>query len=487
MFSILRKYGLAQKTALLAGFLLFLIPNIFKQLKTAAQTDVICMVLFLLVIFALLLLKFNFTFKNAVLFGISLGLFIGTKFNNVIWLVALLPFISYIFYVQTRTSRLPPLKLCGFVGVIVSMVVLFGGYMYIKNYFLTGDPIFPVDLKIFGKTIFKGIVDSSSYKMLFSDDSFRLSRIFREGLGAQSFLLIFPCTFLSLLFGGYLKKRMASSREYLFLFLAPLIALILFKGFIGAYVTRYLFPYLGLGLLTAVIFVTRFAHGEKYFYTVSFVSILYAAFQMAHRYELVISLLLSAACFALLLGCKEQLSGFYENKKFIKFILVVFIVACAFLIYSNNKYNSEEYDRYVSSLSKNEKWQVDLRKGWKALNEATGEGARVAYTGRQEAYPLYGSALKNNVKYVSVNEKEITPYNNPDGRYRQARDSSAWIGNLKRGKIEYLFVAKPVFENRESPDADKFPIEDEWASAHPELFEPVFKNSLAHIYKLSLG
>jgi hypothetical protein len=253
------------------------------------------------------------------------------------------------------------------------------------------------------------------------------------------------------------------------------------------YVTRYLFPYLGLGLLTAVIFVTRFRHGEKYFYAVSFVSVIYAAFQLAHRYELVLSILLSAVCFVLLLRCKRQLLDFYENKSFGKFALAVFLVTCVSLVYFNNKYNNEEYDRYISSLSKNEKWQLDLRKGWKALNEITKEGARVAYTGRQEAYPLYGKGLKNEVTYISVNNKKITPYNNPDGHYRQIKDFSAWRENLKKHKIEYLFIAKPVLENRESPDPDKFPIEDEWASMHPEDFRLVFNNSLSRIYKILIS
>lgn len=86
VYSILRKYNLSRTTALLSGFLWVLIPNIFKQLKTGAEIDVICAVLFLLIFFSLLLLKFGFNFKNAILFGISVGLFIGTKFNNLIWL-----------------------------------------------------------------------------------------------------------------------------------------------------------------------------------------------------------------------------------------------------------------------------------------------------------------------------------------------------------------------------------------------------------------
>ncbi len=64
VYSILRKYNVKRNIALLSGFLWVLIPNIFKQLRIGSNIDVICAVLFLLVFYTLLLLKFNFTFKN---------------------------------------------------------------------------------------------------------------------------------------------------------------------------------------------------------------------------------------------------------------------------------------------------------------------------------------------------------------------------------------------------------------------------------------
>jgi len=487
-YSILKKYNINSKIALLSGFLWALIPNIFKQLKVANNLDVICSVLFLLVIFTLLLLKLDFTFKNAILFGASSGLFVGTKFNNLIYLAALLPLAIYIFYIQVKTRKLAFNMIMQFSAVIISMVILFGGYMYIKNYYYTGNPIFPVELKVFGRTIFKGLLSSHLLKIqMFSSDTRNLFRMFREGLGVQFFALILPGTFLPLFFFRYLKKKVSHFGEYFLLFITPFIALILFKVFIDVYITRYFFPYLSLGLLTAVIFVTKLPRGDKYLSVISFVSILTAVFQLAHRYELIVSIIISLACFILLVSCKKQLFTLYENKNFGKVVLISLILGFLSLVYLNSRYDKEEYGRYISSLSKKEKWQVDLRIGWKELNDITKEGSKVAYTGRQEAYPLYGRGLKNEVKYISINEKEITPYNSPDGRYREIKDFSAWRENLKKYKAEYLFVAKPVFENRESQDPDKFPIEDNWASAHPEYLQLLFSNSLAHIYKVNIN
>lgn len=484
-YSILKKYGVDHKIALLSGFLWVLIPNVFKQIKVANNLDVICAVFFLLTIFTLLLLKSSLTIKNAILFGISAGIFIGTKFNNVVYFLALLPFTLYIFYTQTKREKTPFGKILQFVIVVILMIVLFGGYMYIKNYIYTGNPTFPVEFKVFGKTIFKGLFDSELLRrQMFGNDALNFFRIFREGLGLQFFVLILPCTFLPLFFFSYLKKHVSPLGEYLLFFLTPLISLILFKIFIDVYIARYFFPYLSLGLVTAVVFLTRFPHGKKYFYVISSVSIIYAVFQLAHRFELILSIMLSLLSFIFLLRYKKLVINSYENRNLAKIILGGSLLVFLSLSYLNNKYNDEEYDRYISSLSKKEKWQVDLRKGWKALNEITGSGARVAYTGRQEAYPLYGKGFKNEVRYISINNKEITPYNNPDGHYRQIKDFSAWRDNLKKHRIEYLFIAKPVFENRESPDPDKFPIEDEWASMNPKDFRLVFDNSLSRIYKI---
>lgn len=485
VYSILRKYNLSQKISLLSGFLLVLIPNIFKQLRAAAQTDLISAVLFLLIIFTLLLFKFDFTLKNSLLIGITSGLFIGTKFNNLIWLAAIFPLAGYIFFKSIKKQRPKAGKVFLCLGAIVLTTLVFGSYMYIKNYIFTGNPIFPVELKISGKVIFKGLVDSSTYKMqLFTKDVGDLFRLFREGLGVQFFALILPCTFLPVFFYRYLKKKLSPFTEYFLLFLTPLFALILFKFFINVYIARYFFPYLALGLITAVIFLNTLRHTNKYFMAVVFVSIIAASFELAHRYELVVSILLSLLLFITLEVYKKQLLAFYSSKSFRKAALIGAIIGLLFFIYFNYRYDKEEFNRYLLRFSKKEVWQVDMGKGWKALNDLTGQGANVAYTGRQDAYPLYGANLKNDVQYISVNNKEIAPYNNPDGLYRRVQDYAAWKENLRKHKIDYLFIAKPVFNNRESADPDKFPIEDEWAAAHPDNFELVFNNSLTRIYKL---
>ena len=488
VYAILRRYDVSKRTALLSSFLWVLIPNIFKQLKTGSQIDLICAVLFLLVFYTLLLVKNKFSFSNAILFGISVGLLVGTKIINLVWLAAFLPFICYALYAGVKASKLSAGKVVIFTGAIISMVILFGCFFYIKNYILIGNPLFPIEFKVFGKVIFPGLFDNTAYKMQIAPkDSFDLIRLtFKEGLGPQFLLLILPGTFLPLVFFKYLRSKLVPLTEYLLLFATPLIMFIVYRMFIGVYVARYLFPYLSLGLVSAVIFMTRFEKGYKYITFVSFISILITLPELARGYELVSSILISLVFFAVLIVYRARLSEFYKSKLFGKVVLVLLSVAIIGLFYLNKNYDESEFDRYPFSFSKKEVWQADIGRGWRALNELTGKGSRIAYTGRMEFFPLFGSGFKNTVKYISINSKDVDLYNKPDGLFRKNRDFSAWKENLRREGIEFLFVSLPVSDNRENPELKKFTIEDDWASLHQESFKLLFSNPLVHIYKVNL-
>jgi hypothetical protein len=368
------------------------------------------------------------------------------------------------------------------------MVVLFGGFMYVKNYISIGNPLFPVDVRIFGKTIFKGLMDNATYRLRIAEgDKFELMKIiFSEGLGVQFLTLILPGTFLTVFLYKYIKSKTSPGAELLLLFITPLVMLIFYSFFINIYTMRYFFPYISLGLLTAIIFVVQLPRGDKYLVWVAFISIVASACELAHRYELILSLLLSILFFTALAFYKRKVAAFYKSQAFNRTVAGALLLVVLFFVYFNNKYSKEEFGRYPISSSKKEK-NTDIGKSWKWLNNRTKNGASIAYTGRAEFYPLFGTQLKNKVEYISINEKETTAYNKPDGLFRRKKDFSAWIENLKKKKIEYLFIALPFFINRESEDPTKFPIEDEWASGHPELFKLVFENPVARIYSVNLN
>jgi hypothetical protein len=134
---------------------------------------------------------------------------------------------------------------------------------------------------------------------------------------------------------------------------------------------------------------------------------------------------------------------------------------------------------------------ASLFPGWEVVERAASpNGVRVAYAGTNLPYYLFGTGLRNEVQYVNVNDHPDwlphdyhrartatgdlrlahTPFPHWD---RDVMDAAAWMANLRRNGIDLLFIAR---ENRHgqlatgTSELPPFPIEREWADAHPEVF-----------------
>jgi len=486
IYSILRKFSIKKETALLTGLLWVLIPNLFKQIRTASQIDVICAALFLLVFNSLLVLKEEWSFKNSVIFGISLGLFIGTKALDVFWFVSLIPLFLLFLYRNFKKVNFTNMSLS--LILMLSFFLLFGGYSYTRAFVLTNNPFYPIIINFFGKPVFPGLIDKSSYSQLVVPwNEFHLRNMFfGEGLGAQFLLFIFPGSIIPLLFFKKFADKIKDKIFYFLVFFVPFFMLLMYLFYIKAYWIRYTFPYLAIGMVAAVVFLEKFNWGKKYITIIGFLAILSSAAELAHRTELIVSFLLSFILFFLfLLLRKIKVSGL--KRIFSLRSLIVFIIISAVLLYFlNDKYNREEFMRYPISFKGKEAGDKDISLAWIWLNDNTGNGKRIAYTGRSEVYPLFGTRLKNEIFYVSLNDKPSLPHYYPDGFYRREKSLSSWKINLAKQNIDYLFIALPRPINNESLDKKEFPIEDAWAVSNPKDFRLAFSNSKVRIYKVLL-
>ncbi|MEW6009467.1 MAG: hypothetical protein AB1629_07530 [Candidatus Omnitrophota bacterium] len=485
LYSVLRKFSLEKSTAILVSLLWALIPNVFKQIRFGSQVDVMCAVFFLIVLNNLLLLYKESDYKRALIFGTSLGLFIGIKALNIFWSASLAPLFIYYLYLQInkKISKSPAVIL----SIMFLAVVIFGSFSYLRTFILTGNPFYPVRLNLFGKTILPGFIDKMSFSKLFVPwEEFSLKNMFfGEGLGLQFIAFIFPGTFIPFLV--YLMRfRKINNQDYLkrlLVFVAPLIMLCLYLFYIKAYWIRYFFPYLGMGLISAAVFLNDFEKGKKYITIFGSIAIFSSAAELAHRKELIISLILSIMLFLFLFAKRKSFSLIIKNQ-FLKLISISMIIIVGMLILLNADYNKNKFNRYPSLFKGKESGERDIAYAWKWLNENTHKGKRVAYTGRSESYPLFGSFLKNDVYYISLNSKPPIVHYYPDGLYRKERDLKRWLINLKDKKIDYLFIALPYSVSNESSNPKEFPIEDTWAKEHSNIFKLVFVNTKSRIYYL---
>jgi hypothetical protein len=135
----------------------------------------------------------------------------------------------------------------------------------------------------------------------------------------------------------------------------------------------------------------------------------------------------------------------------------------------------------------------DFHRGWLNLEGRSGPaGARVAYAGTNIPYYLFGVGLRNEVRYINIDEHrdwllhdyhraaaargQPTWPNSRPGWDRAHPDFRAWLENLEAEGIQLLVVThvNPAEGPHNVADAEGFPIERVWADSHPDLFEPLY-------------
>ncbi len=143
---------------------------------------------------------------------------------------------------------------------------------------------------------------------------------------------------------------------------------------------------------------------------------------------------------------------------------------------------------------------VGYTNGWLVLNEMSRRPLRVAYAGTNLPFYLFGRGLTNQVRYVNINEhaefcmhdyhalfasrgEPLARSATPDWDRRDA-DEHAWLDNLAAARIDVLFVG---LTNRAGGthnfyDFEGFPIERTWADSHPEIFTLLHADARTRIY-----
>jgi len=507
VYSICRKLDLTRGNAYFAACLFTLIPNYFKQLQIA-YVDVMVGALFLVCLNWLFLLQKQFSLGNVLIFSLSLGLLLGTKTLALPYAALLLiPFL----YLSLKNGR-GGVKL---LPVILLTVIALGGFSYIRNFLETGNPLYPLDLQLFGRNIFKGVMDAETYRAHFKPQDYSLTKfLFHEGLGVQTLIFIFPAVFIAL--PVFLLKRKGKQEYYTLYFLAlPVLLYLAFRYIIPLANTRYLYPLLGVGMISGFYLSALLKIPKRIIAIAALICALASMPELAKRQELVTSIISTFLLFCLaLLFLKYKKFKLKINRPLPPhqlrisrgcignwcgglFAAGIFVLAVSFLTLAHGYYLRNEYARYVKMVKYSGFWPP-AAKAWEWLNRNT-RGENIAYTGRPVPFPLYGSGFKNNVYYVSVNALEpaklhyfkeghyrwgydfLSLHRNLEerGNYRGGADYAAWSANLKKRNTNYLFV----YSLHQTKDI-LFPMEDAWAKSNTGKFKPVFSNDTIHIYKI---
>lgn len=116
--------------------------------------------------------------------------------------------------------------------------------------------------------------------------------------------------------------------------------------------------------------------------------------------------------------------------------------------------------------------------GWGWLDRNAGRGTvAVSHAPKNYfVYPAMGPFLERRAVYVHVNEAaHDDPHLYPGCDVRVAPSPEAWLANLRRQGVEWLYVARfPEFD---------FPVEDSWARQRPDLFELRLDHPANRVYR----
>jgi len=492
VYALSRKLKLKQQWSFVAACLFSLIPNYFKQLEVA-YVDVMVAALFLASLNALFSLRERVSLKGTLLFAIPLGLLIGTKTVGLPYsLLLIAPFVYIQFVNRDNTTRF-----IAHLSSALGVVMILGGYSYLRNCIFTGNPLYPLEVQALGKTIFKGVMGFYTFRAHTLPSDYSLAKIlFHEGLGLQGVLVILPAALLGIVL-AYVKKQNNLGFAHFYFLALPLCLFLIFRFLIPLANVRYLYTLFAVAIVGAAYICKLYALPEKAFFAFAGLCAVSSIPELASRTELIAGLFVSVIVFFILPFLIERVF----NINWLRQPLVVYTVCLGVIIpavFLEKNYSAYEFQRYVRMVKYSGFWP-DATEAWLWLNEHT-NGNAIAYAGRPVPFPLYGAGFKNNVYYVSVNGIEPAQLHYYPGsfyqwdydfltlhksleepnNYRGHADFSVWHNNLRNKGIEYLFVYS-LHQTKETV----FPIEEHWANAHPENFILVFRNNTIRIYQLN--
>ncbi|MCX5713835.1 MAG: hypothetical protein NT033_03305, partial [Candidatus Omnitrophica bacterium] len=206
------------------------------------------------------------------------GLLIGTK--TVALPYSALLFIPFLFLaVKNRCTVY-------LFTIFIFLVFMLGGFTYLKNFIFMGNPLYPFDLRLFGRDIFKGVMDAATYAAHFEAKDYKLTKIlFHEGLGGQTLIFILPSIFIALP-ATIIKKRFGKDYWLLYILALPILLFLIWRFLIPLANVRYLYPLLGIGMVVAFYLISIFNIPLKVIKALSIICVIVSVPELAKRHEL---------------------------------------------------------------------------------------------------------------------------------------------------------------------------------------------------------
>jgi len=292
-----------------------------------------------------------------------------------------------------------------------------------------------------------------------------------------------------------IKKRKSLNIIFAYFLILPILIYIVYRYIIPLANVRYLYPLLGIGIVSGFYIIEMLNINRKVLKFLVFLCLFASMSELSSHEELVASLIVTFILLFLLPLFIKNIQKVKISKS--RFLIIPIMILVIILTFLEMDYIKHEYSRYIDMEGYSGFWP-DATRAWNWLNENT-QGNNIAYAGRPVGFPLYGTNFKNEVYYVSINKTEpaklhyfpdsyyrwgydfLSQHKNlrEKGNYRSDSNYSVWLNNLLNRNSDYLFIYSLHQTKR-----IVFPLEDRWAKANRNRFIPVFTNETVHIYKI---
>jgi len=501
IYLICIRLKIREYASFLGASLVFFTPYILHQ-TISSEVDIVFSFYFTATVYLLLRSAENTSDKKYFYLSlITAGLFLGTKSISLLFFsFMLLPIIIYIIYIRRNLYDV-------FISII--LLCLFGGYWYVRNFILAGNPIFPLTVGIGGHTIFDGAYTRETMlnSKFHTDSVLNWLKMLIEGIGLPFFLIFVFSTFFNI--------RKKQFRLYIFI----IAAILLICCFLIPYNKEIRFTYIAVFLLCILSanFVDKIIKSDflktlfylvicisnisySYFYTDDKVFLsLFRSISLIikggsepiefMRLSFMLFALPSALMLLYYILCFSKAFTKIEKRFSIIFITTLFIIGFTYTAISYPKYQYSYYSGFP------------LGRSWAFLHSTFPTPLNIAFTGTDINYGLSGPNMKNNFFYIPTTSynadlfheclrilKERNEYTIPKTDRidfcRREPNYRKWLRRMSDHQPDILFVS--VLHQNDLPhlshDSEGFPIEREWADKNPEIFKLIYRNEQVRIY-----
>jgi len=526
LYGTARLTGASRRAAAIVGGIWCSMPLTLRQ-ASVANVDLIWTAFYFIALYFILRFRQELPCtpharRDLGLAALSLGIVVGTKSLALAFVPLLVGPLIWLIWIKGRTQaaisaaaaggdasggtaltrRTRWSFVLGGMGVLIVGIAVPSGFWFARNVWMTGNPLYPLDVSCFGFRLLAGWYDASAMRAT----AYHISLGDWPVLAKRLLYTVGPCLaslwFVCVISGAVWMIRSAGKRASPEACLLSCLALlqVAIYWFVVPYNTqeRFLLPALGIGLVPLSTALTS-RSGLIWPVSLLLISHLFLALRgsgmamddISYRTFRTLVQLGTGWRGAAIISSLAMAGMMAREGRWLGRLLALAAVVTGCSLYAAPlaSWSAQDPER---SFYPQTGFGARMLPAWRIVARASRpDGSRIAYSGGNLPYYLLGPNCRNDAIYVNINRhRNWLPHDYHEARrvavsadtaaipwpqwYRDQPDYEAWLDNLRAARIDLLFVSRINLQGRlvnlngALPD---FPVEATWADAHPEEFE----------------